>query len=132
MAKPVSMNFLLLLSSAVKFIVLLFHLCNPPLLLRSHPVGAILPILEYPTEAADDIMKSSSQSLCQCRSVPSLSSSLPAAPLNGSPHAIPTTPVQKLFHSLIETSLRNSAPHSFCSFKPRLCKHPTQLIWMMT
>lgn len=33
--------------------VLLFHLWNPPLLLHSHPVGGILPIEEYPTEAGD-------------------------------------------------------------------------------
>lgn len=64
-------------------------------------------------------MKSSSRFLCQCRTVPLLPSSHLAADLDGSPDAAPTTPAQRLFHSLIDASLRNAVTHSFRSLKPR-------------
>lgn len=64
-------------------------------------------------------MKSSSRSLCQCRTVPSLPMSSLDAVLDGSPDAAPTTPAQRLFHSQIDASLRNAVTHSFHSFKSR-------------
>lgn len=112
------MNFLLLLSSAVKFIVLLFHLRNPPSLLHSHPVGVILRIARR-SWRWEDLMKSSSRSLCHCRTVASLPLSPLAAVLDHSPNATPTTPAQRLLHRLIGASLRNAITHSFRSFKPR-------------